>query len=178
MKHWEEMIERLETPETERRLAELYGQNEETVRYQKERYASLLRSYGKIFGDREEIFLISAPGRTEIGGEEAKGFEQLAIAFDTGDEPKEIYHGTRKAEINIDTISQNFEAGDVVTLNTLKEKKLVSVQAGEIKVLARGKLDKALTVVAQSFSAAAVKMIVLTGGTVIVDEPSPERRKK
>ena len=52
MKHWEEMIERLETPETERRLAELYGQNEETVRYQKERYASLLRSYGKIFGDR------------------------------------------------------------------------------------------------------------------------------
>lgn len=68
MKHWEAMIERLETPETERRLAELYGQNEETVRYQKERYASLLRSYGKIFGDREEIFLISAPGRTEIGG--------------------------------------------------------------------------------------------------------------
>ena len=113
-----------------------------------------------------------------MSDEEAKGFEQLAIAFDTGDEPKEIYHGTRKAEINIDTISQNFEAGDVVTLNTLKEKKLVSVQAGEIKVLARGKLDKALTVVAQSFSAAAVKMIVLTGGTVIVDEPSPERRKK
>ena len=113
-----------------------------------------------------------------MSDEEAKGFEQLAIAFDTGDEPKEIYHGTRKAEINRDTISQNFEAGDVVTLNTLKEKKLVSVQAGEIKVLARGKLDKALTVVAQSFSAAAVKMIVLTGGTVIVDEPSPERRKK
>ena len=62
------MIERLEAPETKKRMAELYGQNEETVQWQKERYASLLRSYGKIFGDREEISLISAPGRTEIGG--------------------------------------------------------------------------------------------------------------
>ena len=68
MEYWEEMIERLEAPETKKRMAELYGQNEETVRWQKERYASLLRSYGKIFGDRGEISLISAPGRTEIGG--------------------------------------------------------------------------------------------------------------
>jgi len=68
MEHWETMIGKLETAEVKNRLAELYGQDEETVKYQQERYASLLRSYGKIFGDRGEIFLISAPGRTEIGG--------------------------------------------------------------------------------------------------------------
>ena len=68
MEHWETMIGKLETAEVKKSLAELYGQDEETVKYQQERYASLLRSYGKIFGDRGEIFLISAPGRTEIGG--------------------------------------------------------------------------------------------------------------
>jgi len=93
------------------------------------------------------------------------------------EEPKEIYTGKKKAEINIDTISRNFEAGDRVSLNSLKEKKLVSKDAGAVKVLARGTLDKPLTVVAQSFSVAAVKMIVLTGGTVILAEESPERRK-
>ena len=36
-----------------------------------------------------------------------------------------------------------------------------------IKVLARGKLDKALTVEADDFSPQAVKMIVLTGGSAV-----------
>ena len=68
MEHWEAMIEKLEAPEVKKRLAKLYGQDEETMKFQQERYASLLRNYGEIFGDRGEISLISAPGRTEIGG--------------------------------------------------------------------------------------------------------------
>lgn len=87
----------------------------------------------------------------------------------------EVYTGRKKAEINIDTISRSFEAGDTVTLNSLKEKGLVPKQAGCVKVLARGTLDKPLTVIAQSYSVAAVKMIVLTGGTAIVTHGSSER---
>ncbi|MBE6546257.1 MAG: hypothetical protein E7668_02300 [Ruminococcaceae bacterium] len=90
----------------------------------------------------------------------------------------ETYTGTKKAEINIDTISQTFPSGAVITLNSLKEKKLIPQSAGHVKILARGTLNKPLTVIAQDFSTAALKMILLTGGSAIVTEPSPQRGGK
>lgn len=74
--------------------------------------------------------------------------------------------GAQRAEINIDTLSQNFAAGEEVTLEKLKQKKLVPQKIKYIKVLARGVLDKPLTVAANDFSLNAIKMIVLTGGSV------------
>lgn len=95
-----------------------------------------------------------------------------------GYEDTEIYHGEKKAQINIDTISRYFSDGETVTLNTLKEKKLISQSAGQVKILARGVLDKRLRVVAQDFSEAAVKMILLTGGEAIITYSSSERGGK
>lgn len=69
--------------------------------------------------------------------------------------------------INIDAISANFKAGDLVTLETLKEHKLVGKRTTYIKVLARGVINKPLIVEADAFSIEAIKMIVLTGGRVI-----------
>ena len=71
----------------------------------------------------------------------------------------------RKAVVNIDTISANFNDGDTVDLDVLKEKKLVSRKETAVKILARGRLNKQLNVVANDFSADAVKMICLMGGT-------------
>ncbi|MBE6667739.1 MAG: hypothetical protein E7607_05480 [Ruminococcaceae bacterium] len=88
----------------------------------------------------------------------------------------EEYKGTRKAEINIDTISRMFYAGDTVTLNSLKEKKLVGQKVGSVKVLGRGVLDKPLRVVAQDFSASAVKMILLTGGEAVISRKNFKKR--
>jgi ribosomal protein L18E len=73
----------------------------------------------------------------------------------------------RKFAINIDTLSQNFDNGDVVTIDALKQKGLVPKKEVAIKVLARGTLDKVLMVEADAFSLDAVKMIVLVGGTAI-----------
>lgn len=70
----------------------------------------------------------------------------------------------KKEVVNIDTLSQNYNDGDVVTLDSLIEKKLVSPKAGYVKVLARGVLDKKLTVDLHDYSLQAVKMIVLMGG--------------
>lgn len=70
----------------------------------------------------------------------------------------------KKDIINIDTLSDSFNNGDEVTLEALIEKGLVSPKVGYIKVLARGELNKKLTVIADDFSIQAVKMIVLTGG--------------
>ena len=90
---------------------------------------------------------------------------------------REIYHGSRRAQINLDTISQNFSEGDIVTLNALKQKKLLHKNVGSVKILARGRLDKPLTVLAQDFSLSAIKMILLTGGTPIRTHASEERQQ-
>lgn len=89
-----------------------------------------------------------------------------------------VTYGTKKTQINLDVISQNFEPGELVCPATLKEKRLIPASAGFVKVLARGVLDKPLTVAAQDFSAAAIKMIALTGGRAVrvgKSLPAPKR---
>ena len=73
----------------------------------------------------------------------------------------------KKFPVNIDTLSQKFESGEMVTLDALKAKGVVPKKETAIKVLARGTLDKALVVEADAFSLDAIKMIVLVGGTAI-----------
>ena len=69
--------------------------------------------------------------------------------------------------VNLGVIDNNFEADDVITLELLKERKLVPAKTKRIKILADGELTKAFTIKAHSYSIQAVKMIKLTGGTVI-----------
>ena len=72
--------------------------------------------------------------------------------------------------INIGVIDQNFEAGDVVTLDKLKALGLIEKKAGRVKILADGVLSRPLTIKADSFSIQAIKMIDLTGGVPIILE--------
>ena len=76
-------------------------------------------------------------------------------------------YGNTRGIVNIDTLSAHFDAGDEVTLAQLIQKGLVQKNVGRLKVLARGTLDKPLTVCADDFSIDAVKMIVLTGGKAV-----------
>ena len=73
----------------------------------------------------------------------------------------------KRTYINLDTVSANYREGETVDLESLKAKGLIDRKAVSCKVLARGKLDKALTIEAADFSLPAVKMIVLTGGKVV-----------
>ena len=75
--------------------------------------------------------------------------------------------GSSKSIINVDTLSENFSSGDKIDVNVLKSKSLVPYDTAYIKVLARGMIDKPLTVYANDFSLSAVKMIALTGGEAI-----------
>ena len=72
--------------------------------------------------------------------------------------------GEGRSVINVDTLSRNFSQGDRVDVNVLKKKCLVPYDTAYLKVLARGVLDKSLSVYANDFSLSAVKMIALTGG--------------
>ena len=69
--------------------------------------------------------------------------------------------------INLGVISASFEANDVITLDDMKAKGLISGKIGRVKILASGQLDKPLTIKADGFSLQAVKMLILTGGHAV-----------
>jgi hypothetical protein len=85
--------------------------------------------------------------------------------------------GNAKCIINVDTLSDNFYAGERIDINLLKKKGIIDGDVSYIKVLARGRIDKPLTVYANEFSLSAVKMIALTGGQSIKATTKPTREK-
>ena len=64
----EEMIRKTETEAVRAQLRYLYGDGGELLKAQQERYAGLIRRHAELFGEKDNVQLISAPGRTEIGG--------------------------------------------------------------------------------------------------------------
>ena len=70
------------------------------------------------------------------------------------------------AIINLASLAE-FDKGSEVSPETLRERGLIR-HKGRVKVLGEGELDKALTVKAHAFSAAAKEKIEKAGGTVEV----------
>lgn len=64
----EQRILKLETECAEKQLQYLYGSGAEMLKAQKFRYAAILRRHSELFGEKEDVQLVSAPGRAEIGG--------------------------------------------------------------------------------------------------------------
>ncbi len=78
------------------------------------------------------------------------------------------------ANINVSDL-EVFEAGSVVTIEALREKRLVRGQFDGVKVLGDGDLGKVLTVKAHGFSASARAKIEQAGGTVhVLTAPSAQ----
>ena len=102
-----------------------------------------------------------------IDAEEADAMISDSLAMKTANYESGAGHG-QQGIINIGVLDQNFNAHDVITLSVLKEKGLISSKVGRMKVLADGMLNKPLTIKSESYSIQAIKMIELTGGTVII----------
>ena len=68
MNQYAEMIRNLKTPEVMERLIRLYGNRDGMLVAQNARYARMLKKHEELFNTTEPVYLISAPGRTEIGG--------------------------------------------------------------------------------------------------------------
>lgn len=80
----------------------------------------------------------------------------------------EVSDKTKCTIVNIDILSQHFENDEKVTLEEIKKRvPKFPKNATYVKVLARGLLNKRLTVVADAYSIEAAKMILLTGGNPI-----------
>ena len=149
--------------EEERRLAEERAKEEER-RLAEERAKEEERRLAEERAHMEEL------QRQQVSAAEVKEIvsdETASILIEKEVDEEKIF-GNKKGIINIDTISRNFEAGDIVTVNSLKDKKLIDKNVCFVKVLARGIIDKPLIVKAQDFSLDAAKMIQLTGGKVVL----------
>ncbi len=68
MAYTDEMIRKLDTDPVKAQLRYLYGEDEDLLKRQQERYAALIRRHAELYGEKNELQLVSAPGRTEIGG--------------------------------------------------------------------------------------------------------------
>jgi large subunit ribosomal protein L15 len=81
--------------------------------------------------------------------------------------PKRGFHNPFRVEyevVNLDTLAARFDAGAVITPELLLEHGLTSGANRLVKVLARGEVDKALTVRAHKFSGKAAEKIAAAGG--------------
>lgn len=88
-------------------------------------------------------------------------------------------HTTVFHPINLDTLN-DFEDGATVDVDVIKAAGLANGKAnGGIKILARGKLEKKLTVKANAFSKAAKEAIEAAGGSceVVGGKPAAEEAK-
>lgn len=102
-----------------------------------------------------------------VDAEEANALLSDSDAIELA-EYEECGNEGKQGIINLGVVSMVFEPNAVVTLEALKELKLISKKVQRVKILADGILDKPLTVKAESFSVEAMKMIELTGGRVVI----------
>jgi large subunit ribosomal protein L15 len=112
-------------------------------------------------------------GRGHKGAKSRAGFK-FKRGFEGGQMPlhrrvpKRGFHNPFRVEydvVNLDTIGEHFEAGAVVTPEALREQGLAPVGRRPLKVLARGEVNKALTIRADRFSGKAAEKIAAAGGT-------------
>jgi large subunit ribosomal protein L15 len=85
--------------------------------------------------------------------------------------PKRGFHNEFRVEyavVNLDTLSERFDNGTVVTPELLHEVGLITQTRRPVKVLARGDVSKTLTVKAHKFSGKAAEKIAAAGGTTEV----------
>ena len=68
MNQYAQMIRLLKTPEVMKRLTRLYGQRDGMLVQQTTRYTHMLKKHEENFNAGGSVLLVSAPGRTEIGG--------------------------------------------------------------------------------------------------------------
>lgn len=136
--------------------------------------ALLIRSEAKKSNERKETQeqKLLKGKKDQLLLPEAKYAEEKDNAFFNEENTSELCKvGARKsteasmhAEIDLDTIAENFKSGETVNLNALKERGLVGENTQSIKILSKGNLTKALIIEANEFSNAAKDALEISGG--------------
>ena len=113
-----------------------------------------------------------------MNGQKSRSNVGLKIGFEGGQTPlyrkfpqKKGFNNINRKEfvvVNVAKLEEVFDAGSVVTIEALLDKKCINGVKDGVKILGDGELTKALTVKANKFSAVALEKIKACGGTVEV----------
>ncbi|MBQ7867214.1 MAG: galactokinase [Clostridia bacterium] len=96
MNKYAQMISQLKTPEVMKQFNYLYGQRDGMLVSQSIRYSQLIKRHEELVGNSEGLCMISAPGRTEIGGNHTDHNRGKVLA----------------AAVNLDTVAAVTPRGD------------------------------------------------------------------
>ncbi len=80
--------------------------------------------------------------------------------------------------VNVRDLEARFEADDVITPETLKERGLIKNTRIDVKILGQGELTKKLSISAHRFSATAREKIEAEGGSATALREEPEQRSR
>ena len=108
------------------------------------------KGYGARSGNKGKRFGYEGGQNPQLARIPQRGFSNAAF--------RKVYQAVNVGDL------ERFEAGARVDAQALLQARLISDASGLVKVLARGELGKALTVVAQRFSASAAEKIAKAGG--------------
>jgi len=135
-------------------------------------------------------------GRGIKGQKSRSGSNKMPAGFEGGQMPIDMRLGklrgntsadampigpfrTYSQPVNLASLEERFDAGAVITPETLKAAGLVAKLSVDIKILGEGELTKKLSVTAHSFSKSAAAKIEAAGGSVTrLREPVEKKRKK
>jgi large subunit ribosomal protein L15 len=140
-------------------------------------------------------------GRGIKGQKARSGSHKMAAGFEGGQMPIDMrlpkLRGNTSADampigpfrtysqpVNLRDLEERFAAGDEVTPEALKEKRLIRKVSVDVKILGIGELSKALSVSAHGFSKTAKEKIEAAGGSVTwlrgepVERPAPTSTRK
>lgn len=68
--------------------------------------------------------------------------------------------------INLNTLEENFKAGELVTVDNLKEKALIAKRTASVKILGSGEISKKIVIEGIPASQTAKEKVVKAGGTI------------
>ncbi len=68
--------------------------------------------------------------------------------------------------INLNTLEENFKAGELVTVDSLKEKALIAKRTVSVKILGSGEISKKIVIEGIPASQTAKEKVVKAGGTI------------
>jgi large subunit ribosomal protein L15 len=111
-----------------------------------------------------------------VKGQKSRSGHKSLIGFEGGQTPffrrMPKYSGFKPLNkvihtaVNLDVLQENFKSGEVVSMESLKEKGLIANRTEAVKILGNGELKKKIVVEALPMSKSAQEKIISAGGTI------------
>ena len=118
MNNTQTLLKKLQNGVYDSLFAKLYGHD--AIQMQKDRYINAVNQYTSLYGEEEDLWLFSAPGRTEIGGNHTDHSHGCVLAGSVNLDVIAVVAPTALQTIHVK--SEGYEA-DSIDLNDLAVKK-------------------------------------------------------